>query len=45
MKNLSARDKKSVWHPLTQHKLHPEMLGIEKAKGVYLYDVDGNSIY
>ena len=42
MKKLSARDKKSVWHPLTQHKLHPEMMGIEKAKGVYLYDVDGN---
>ena len=43
MKKLSARDKKSVWHPLTQHKLHPEMRGIERAKGVYLYDVDGNS--
>ena len=43
MKKLSARDRESVWHPLTQHKLHSEMLGIEKAKGVYLYDVDGNS--
>ena len=43
MKKLSARDRESVWHPLTQHKLHSEMLGIEKAKGVYLYDMDGNS--
>ena len=43
MKKLSARDRESVWHPLTQHKLHSEMLGIEKAKGVYLYDIDGNS--
>ena len=42
MKKLSARDRESIWHPLTQHKLHTEMLGIEKAKGVYLYDMDGN---
>ncbi|MGB5821812.1 MAG: adenosylmethionine--8-amino-7-oxononanoate transaminase [Saonia sp.] len=38
MKNLSERDKKHVWHPLTQHKLHPEMLAIVKAKGALLYD-------
>ncbi|MBT8183618.1 MAG: adenosylmethionine--8-amino-7-oxononanoate transaminase [Eudoraea sp.] len=41
MKNLSERDKKHLWHPLTQHKLHPEMLGITKAKGCVLYDEDG----
>ena len=41
-KKLSERDKKHLWHPLTQHKLHPEMLGIAKAKGVFLYDEDGN---
>ena len=41
MKKLSERDKKHLWHPLTQHKLHPEMLGITRAKGCILYDEDG----
>lgn len=39
--SLSERDKKHLWHPLTQHKLHPEMLGIVKAKGAVLYDEHG----
>lgn len=42
MKNLSERDKKHLWHPLTQHKLHPKMLPITKAKGALLYDEEGN---
>ncbi|MBT8264090.1 MAG: adenosylmethionine--8-amino-7-oxononanoate transaminase, partial [Muriicola sp.] len=42
MKNLSERDKKYVWHPLTQHKTHPTMLGIVKAKGAIITDEDGN---
>ncbi|TMM59285.1 adenosylmethionine--8-amino-7-oxononanoate transaminase [Maribacter algarum] len=42
LKNLSERDKKHLWHPLTQHKLNPEMLPIVKAKGAVLYDEDGN---
>lgn len=42
MKKLSERDKKHLWHPLTQHKLHPEMLGITRAKGCILYDENGN---
>ncbi len=42
MKNLAERDQKHLWHPLTQHKLHPEMLGIVKAKGALLFDEDGN---
>ncbi len=41
--NLSARDQKFIWHPLTQHKTHPEMMGISRADGVYLYDEEGNS--
>jgi len=41
LKNLSERDKKYLWHPLTQHKLHPSMLGIVKAKGAILTDEDG----
>jgi len=42
IKNLSERDKKHLWHPLTQHKLHPEMMGIVKAKGALLIDEAGN---
>ena len=41
MKNISERDKKHIWHPLTQHKLHSQMLGITKAKGCVLYDEEG----
>lgn len=40
--SLSERDKKHLWHPLTQHKLSPEMLPIVKAKGAILYDEAGN---
>lgn len=39
---LKDRDKKHLWHPLTQHKLHPEALAIVKAKGCVLTDEDGN---
>lgn len=38
---LKDRDKKHIWHPLTQHKLHPESIAITKAKGCVLYDEDG----
>lgn len=41
MKNLSERDQKHLWHPLTQHKLYPKMLGIVKAKGAVLFDEHG----
>ena len=41
LKKLSERDKKYVWHPLTQHKLHPNMLGIKSASGAILVDEDG----
>ncbi len=40
-KNLSERDKKHLWHPLTQHKLHPEMVGLVRAKGALLFDENG----
>ena len=39
---LKQRDKKHIWHPLTQHKLHPEAIAITKAKDCILYDEDGN---
>ncbi len=40
--SLQERDKKHLWHPLTQHKLHPNHLAITKAKGAVLYDDKGN---
>lgn len=40
--NLKQRDKKHIWHPLTQHKLHPEAIAIVKAKGCVLTDEDDN---
>lgn len=41
MKNISERDKKHLWHPLTQHKLHPDTIAITRAKGAVLYDEAG----
>jgi len=39
--NLIKRDQKHIWHPLTQHKLHPEAKPIVRAKGALLYDEEG----
>ncbi|UAB85533.1 adenosylmethionine--8-amino-7-oxononanoate transaminase [Zunongwangia sp. SCSIO 43204] len=39
--SLAERDKKHLWHPLTQHKTASDALGIVKAKGVKLYDENG----
>ncbi len=41
--SLRERDKKHLWHPLTQHKIHPEALPIVKAKGALLYGEDGET--
>lgn len=41
VEKLSQRDKKHLWHPLTQHKMHPNMLAIARAEGAFLYDEDG----
>ena len=40
--NLRERDKKHLWHPLTQHKLHPDHIAITKAKGALIFDDQGN---
>ncbi len=40
--SLQQRDKKHIWHPLTQHKNNPNSLPIVKAKGAILYDENGN---
>jgi len=39
--SLSERDKKHIWHPLTQHKTSADSLAIVKAKGALLWDEDG----
>lgn len=41
--SLAERDKKHLWHPLTQHKIYPDALPIIKAKGVLLYDENGKA--
>lgn len=41
-KNLIERDKKHLWHPLTQHKTAGEPLGIVKAKDALFWDENGN---
>ncbi len=41
---LQQRDKNHIWHPLTQHKLNPNIIGITKAKGAVLFD-DNNNAY
>lgn len=42
-RNLIGRDRAAVWHPLTQHGKTPQILGIDSAKGIYLYDVEGRA--
>ncbi|WP_019039422.1 adenosylmethionine--8-amino-7-oxononanoate transaminase [Psychroflexus tropicus] len=41
--SISKRDQKFIWHPLTQHKLNPELLAIKSAKGAVLKDESGNT--
>lgn len=42
MKNLSKRDEKHIWHPLTQHQTATAPIGIVKAKGALIWDENGN---
>ena len=39
--SLADRDKKHLWHPLTQHKVSPDMLPVTRAKGCILTDDKG----
>ncbi|PIB30904.1 adenosylmethionine--8-amino-7-oxononanoate transaminase [Maribacter sp. 4U21] len=41
--NLSERDKKHLWHPLTQHKTAALPVGIVKAKGALFWDEEGRA--
>lgn len=36
--------KSTIWHPMTQHKIFPEMIAIDRAEGAYLYTQDGREI-
>ncbi|MGK0386214.1 MAG: adenosylmethionine-8-amino-7-oxononanoate aminotransferase, partial [Patiriisocius sp.] len=40
--NLNERDRKNIWHPLTQHQTARPPVGIVKAKGALLFDENGN---
>ncbi|WP_242083953.1 adenosylmethionine--8-amino-7-oxononanoate transaminase [Aestuariivivens sediminis] len=40
--SLQDRDKKHLWHPLRQHQLNPNSVGIVKARGCILTDEQGN---
>ena len=37
------RDKQHLWHPLTQHQIHPESTAIVRAEGCLLFDEKGQS--
>ncbi len=39
--NYRERDRKHLWHPLTQHGLEPDHLPIVRAQGSWLYDEEG----
>ncbi|MEH6619574.1 MAG: adenosylmethionine--8-amino-7-oxononanoate transaminase [Maribacter arcticus] len=41
VENLFTRDKKHLWHPLTQHKLNKRQLAIVRAKDALLFDENG----
>ena len=40
---IASRDKKYIWHPLTQHKTSGDMLAIRGARGAVLFDEEGKS--
>lgn len=41
--SLQNRDKKHLWHPLTQHKLQPNSIAVVKAKDCIITDENGNN--
>ena len=43
IQNLSKRDRKFIWHPLAQEKTASLPIAIERGKGAWLYDVNGNA--
>ncbi len=43
LEKLSDRDKKHLWHPLTQHKTAEAPIGIVKAKDALIWDEEGKA--
>lgn len=43
MDTTTRLDRKYVWHPFTQEATAPIPISIQQAKGIYLYDVQGNA--
>ena len=43
--DIREADRRHVWHPYTQHAVAGEPRPIARARGAYLYDVDGNAIF
>ncbi|PPE06926.1 adenosylmethionine--8-amino-7-oxononanoate transaminase [Holospora curviuscula] len=41
--SLSKRDQQLIWHPFTQEKIAPKVIGIQKGNGAYLYDEQGKA--
>ena len=41
--SILAKDETYIWHPLTQHKIHKNLIPIVRAKGCELYDINGKS--
>jgi len=41
--SILHKDGAYIWHPLTQHKTHKDIIPIVKAKGCKLFDDNGNS--
>jgi adenosylmethionine-8-amino-7-oxononanoate aminotransferase len=39
----TERDRQLIWHPLTQHQIHPESLFIQSGQGAYLSDETGKT--
>ncbi len=42
--SLLERDKKHLWHPLTQHKSHPDTIVIKRAEGAVLYNEEEHAL-
>ncbi len=40
---LTEKDRDFLWHPLTQHKLNPDIRALVKAEGSLLYDDEGRA--
>lgn len=43
MDKTTRLDRKYVWHPFTQEETDPIPVCIQNAKGIYLYDTEGNA--